>query len=64
MKGKKKWYESKTVWSGIIAVVVATLNAIMVNFNVPGLHFVLNLITSIAGAFGIYGRVVADKKIG
>ena len=61
----KKWYESKAVWGGIIAVVTATINAILQQFGPnPTLELILNIITGIAGALGIYGRVKANKKIG
>ena len=64
MKETKKWYQSKTIWSGIVAVITVTLNAILQQFGPnPTIQLILNIITGSAGAFGIYSRVVADKKI-
>ncbi len=64
MEETKKWYQSKAVWAGIVAVVTVTLNAILQQFGPnPIIQLILNIITGVAGAFGIYGRVVADKKI-
>ena len=63
---KKKWYQSKTVWSGILAVLVGTYNLVATNVA-PTLDFTLpaipDWIFTILGAMGIYGRVSADKKI-
>jgi len=65
MKETKKWYQSKTVWSNILIVVIATLTAIDQQFGTQLMHSpVVQVILAIAGAFGIYGRVKADKKIG
>jgi len=63
----KKWYESKTIWSGIIAILIAVYNTIQ---PLLAQHFGINLpvipnwVYTILGALGIYGRMSADKKIG
>jgi len=61
----KKWYQSKTVWSCIVAIAVAILqNLIQYGIgDVSVLQQIMNLIIAVAGVFGIYGRVTADKKI-
>lgn len=64
MSGSKKWYQSKTIWSGVVAVITATINAILQQFGPnPTLQLILNIITGVAGAFGVYGRVVAKEEI-
>ena len=63
--GTKKWYQSKTILSCIVAIAVAILqNLIQYGIgDVSVLQQILNLIIAVAGVFGIYGRVKADKKI-
>ncbi len=60
----KKWYQSKTIWANIIVVAIAAITAIDAQF---GTHIMqsplVQVILAIAGALGIYGRKVADKKI-
>jgi hypothetical protein len=62
--GTKSWWKSKAVWSGIITVVIGTMQAIDANF---GTHIVdiqiVGAIITLAGAFGVYGRVAAKDKI-
>jgi len=67
MDEKKKWYQSKTVLAGIVTVLLGTYEAVKVSLapqfgwtlpEIPGIVF------TILGAFGIYSRVIADKKIG
>jgi len=73
MEKKKKWYKSKTVWSGIIAVAVAVYNALTgaldAQCNIAGsicihLPAIPQFVYGILGALGIYGRVKAESKIG
>ena len=61
----KKWYQSKTILSCIVAIAIAVLkNLIQYGIGDPSvLQQILNLIIAVAGVFGIYGRVKADKKI-
>jgi hypothetical protein len=62
--GTKKWWTSKAVWAGIITVVVATLQAIdsAVGTNLMTSP-IISVILTLAGAFGVYGRVAAKDKI-
>jgi len=58
---KKKWYRSKTVWSSVVAVVLAAYNSASAQFGLPAVpEFVYGLLAS----FGIYSRVTATTKIG
>lgn len=63
----KKWYQSKTVWAGVVAVLVSLYNAVGSNLA-PALGHALpaipDWIFTLLGALGIYGRVTADTKIG
>ena len=71
--GVKKWYKSKTIWAGVVAVGVAVYNALSgalaAQCNIAGsicahLPAIPQWVYGILGAFGIYGRVKADSKIG
>jgi hypothetical protein len=63
----KKWYKSKTIWSGIISILIAVYNTmrplLAQYFNIY-LPEIPDWVYTILGALGIYGRVSADKKIG
>ena len=65
MQETKPWWKSSTIWSCIVAIAVAILeNLIQYGIgDVSILQQILNLIIAVAGVFGIYGRVKADKKI-
>lgn len=56
----KKWYLSKTVWSGIVAVIVAAYNAAASSFGFPAIP---EFVFAVLGAFGIYSRVTATTTI-
>lgn len=62
--GTKKWYQSMTIWSDILTVVVSGVAVADAHF---GTHIaslpVYATILSILGAMGIKGRVSADTKI-
>jgi hypothetical protein len=63
----KKWYQSKTIRAGIVTILIAVYNTVRPllaqYFNVY-LPEIPDWVYTILGALGIYGRVVADKKIG
>lgn len=44
----KKWYKSKTIWSGIALVGIGVCNAF-------GIDLPYEIVYSLAGAFGLYG---------
>ena len=57
---KIKWYQSKTVWSGVVAVLIAAYNTAAVQFGLPAIpEFVYGLL----GALGVYSRVTATAKV-
>ena len=62
----KKWYASKTVWAGVIAVLVSVYNSVgtdlapVLNFKLPPIP---DWVFTLLGAMGVYGRLTADKKI-
>lgn len=64
---KKEWYKSKTIWSGIITILITVYNAgrplVIEHFNV-NLPEIPEWVYTVLGAMGIYGRVTANKKIG
>ena len=66
MDGKKKWYASKNVWTGIITVVVGLYSLVQVSLA-PVLGFTLPVIPgwvfTLLGSLGVYTRVIATKSI-
>ncbi|MFN3551407.1 MAG: hypothetical protein ACK4WJ_06340 [Endomicrobiia bacterium] len=64
---KKHWWQSKTIWSGIITILITVYNTIRPllseNFGI-NLPEIPSVVYTILGALGIYGRVVANQKIG
>ena len=50
----KKWYQSKTVWAGVVAVIVAAYNVASAQFGLP---VIPDFVFGILGALGVYGRV-------
>lgn len=56
----KKWYLSKTVWAGVIAVIIAAYNAASAQFGLP---VVPEFVYGILGALGIYGRTTATTVV-
>lgn len=63
---KKKWYQSKTIWSDVATILMAIVAFVDVNFT-DG-KIVTNPLyqgfLAILGAMGIKGRASADKQIG
>ena len=57
----KKWYESKTVWAGVLAVAIAAWNQAAIQF--VGLPPIPDWIYPILGALGVYGRVTASTVV-
>lgn len=60
MFSTKTWWQSKTIWSGIVAVLLAAYGTAALQFGWPQ---VPEFIYGILGALGIYGRSVATKEI-
>ena len=56
----KKWWQSKAVWTGVIAVLIASYNTASAQFGLPAIP---EVIFAILGALGIYSRVNATTVI-
>lgn len=56
----KKWYLSKTVWAGVVAVLIAAYNSASVQFGLP---IIPDFVYGILGALGIYGRTTATTVV-
>lgn len=62
----KPWYQSKSIWSGIIAALIGIYNVVATTalpafgHTAPALP---DWIFTILGAIGVYGRATADTKI-
>jgi len=60
----KKWYQSKTIWSQIISVVVALVSTIDQQFGTGMLTTqIAAVIISVLQVIGVYGRVNATSVI-
>jgi hypothetical protein len=63
----KKWWQSKAVWGGLIAVGSAVAGAFGIVVDEPTQEQIAEYAVVIAGAVGgllaIYGRLKADKKL-
>lgn len=60
MTDGKKWYQSKTVWTGIVTAVMGAYLSLQPQFGWPAIP---DWVFTILGALGIYSRVVATKEI-
>lgn len=60
MDDSKKWWKSKTVLSGIVAVGLAAYSTAADHFGLPATP---EWVFAILGALGVYGRVTATKEI-
>ncbi|HOV80325.1 MAG TPA: hypothetical protein PK728_09505 [Bacillota bacterium] len=64
---EKKWWQSKTVWGGIVAIGGAVAGAFGIAVDEATQGEIVDYIMVIAGAAGgllaIYGRLKAEKKI-
>ena len=62
--GSKKWYLSKRVWGGVVAVLAGAVHAIDVNFGTQFMSSqIASVLITLASAFGLYGGVVAKDKL-
>jgi len=50
----KKWFQSKTIWAGIVVVLIAAYNSASAQFGLPAIP---EYVFGILAAFGIYSRV-------
>ena len=56
----KKWYKSKAVWSGVVAILIAGYSTATVSFGLP---VIPDFVYGILGALGVYSRVTAVHTI-
>lgn len=60
LMGEKSWWQSKTIWAGVVAIALAAYNAGAAAFGWPEIpEFVYGLLA----ALGVYGRAVATERV-
>ena len=60
----KKWYTSKVIWANVIATVLGIIALVDANFGTNLTHQEwYGFLLSIAGMFGIGGRVTTNSMI-
>lgn len=63
----KKWYESKTIWGGIIALLAALAGAFGYAVDADTQASIIDLVTvvgtGVGGLLAIFGRIKASKKV-
>lgn len=61
----KKWYESKTIWASIIAIIVGCYNVFLSEGGALGIHLpkIPDAIFPVLGFFGVWGRATANTTI-
>ena len=57
----KPWYQSKTIWAGVVAAMLGVYNSIAAVKKLPP---VPDWVYTILGAIGVYSRATADTVIG
>jgi uncharacterized membrane protein (DUF441 family) len=67
METSKKWWESKTVWGGIIALIAGIAGAFGTQVGIEDQEAAASVMTALASAIGgaiaVYGRMKADTTI-
>ncbi|MEN3792941.1 hypothetical protein [Fulvimarina sp. MAC3] len=67
MQNEKKWYESRTVWGGLVALAAALAGLAGVQVPGPAQEALTTALLDTAAAIGalvaIYGRLAADKTL-
>ena len=56
----KKWWLSKTIWAGVVAVILAAYSTAAIQFGLPAMP---EWVFAILGAFGVYGRATATTVL-
>jgi hypothetical protein len=68
MIDSKQWYQSKTVWGALIAILASLLQTAGVDFDVAGQDQLADNLVALSGAIGglvaLYGRMSAEKRLG
>jgi dihydrodipicolinate synthase/N-acetylneuraminate lyase len=64
---EKKWYKSKAVWGGLIAVLAAIASAFGYAISPEEQDTIIEAVIAVVGGVGgvlaVYGRVKADSTI-
>ena len=65
VEDSKKWYQSKTVWSDVLTVLLGVYAVTSPVLASHGVHVpeIPGWLLTVLGAMGIHGRVTADTKI-
>jgi hypothetical protein len=67
MDETKQWYQSKTVWGALIAIIASLLPAMGMELDGSVQGQLADNLVSLAGAIGglvaIYGRLTAEKRL-
>jgi hypothetical protein len=56
----KNWWKSKTIWVGIVAVIIAAYNTASTTFGLPAIP---EFVFGILGIFGVYARTTTTTTI-
>lgn len=63
----KKWYQSKAIWGGIVAVASGLAGLIGVEIDEQTQQDIVNVIVEVGsvvgGVMAIYGRLKANKEV-
>jgi hypothetical protein len=60
MPDSKPWYQSKAIWSGVVAGLIGIYNSVAI---AKGLPAVPDFVYTILGAIGVYSRATASTTI-
>lgn len=68
MNDMKQWYESKTIWGALVAILASLMQAGGIDVDADSQTRMLDGLVAISGAVGglvaLYGRLSADKRVG
>ena len=63
----KPWYQSKTIWGALVAVLASLLSAAGIDLDAEAQNGlttdILNLCGALGGLFALYGRLTANTSI-
>jgi len=61
MDEKKRWWKSRTIWTGVVAILLSAYASAAQSFGLPP---VPEWIFGLLAGFGVYTRTTATAKIG
>ena len=68
MNDIKPWYQSKTVWGALVAILAGVLQAGGIDIDADGQAQLADSLVALSGIVGgllaLYGRLSADTKVG